>query len=342
MLFSVIVPIYKTEKYLKQCVDSILTQRFSDFEVILVDDGSPDNCPAMIDKMAESDNRIVPIHKPNGGLVSARKAGMYAAHGDYIVNIDSDDFVGTDFLSDIAKNIEEHSPDAVFFGYTLYTESENGNVGRKTLNSAEIGIYKEDKISYLRSTYLYDESRPNINGGCSLFNICCKAIRKDLYIKNQDAVPDVVVSGEDTLFTMNLLQNASSIFISDNCHYYYRQNPQSIEHSVTKKDFTNLSTVFREMESICKVYGISTNPSYVYVLYRVWALAIRNAKSARSFSEYKKNISDPVYRALLKTAKNANVSSPKATEKIVIFALKNKMFFFIYLLGKTWFKNKDF
>ena len=93
---SVIVPVYKVEQYLKRCVDSILHQTFSDLEVILVDDGSPDNCPAMCDELAKADKRIRVIHKENGGLSSARNAGMKIAQGKYIGFVDSDDDVEPD------------------------------------------------------------------------------------------------------------------------------------------------------------------------------------------------------------------------------------------------------
>ncbi len=90
---SIIVPVYKVEPYIHQCVDSILAQTFADFELILVDDGSPDNCPRICDEYAELDPRVKVIHKANGGLVSARKAGLRAARGKYIGYVDSDDWV---------------------------------------------------------------------------------------------------------------------------------------------------------------------------------------------------------------------------------------------------------
>lgn len=93
---SVIVPIYKVEKYLKRCVDSILNQTYRDLEVILVDDGSPDGCPAMCDEYAKKDSRIKVVHKKNGGLSSARNAGMKMATGEYVSFIDSDDWIALD------------------------------------------------------------------------------------------------------------------------------------------------------------------------------------------------------------------------------------------------------
>ncbi|KAF3371822.1 glycosyl transferase family 2, partial [Enterococcus faecium] len=89
---SIIVPVYKVEKYLRKCVDSILAQTFTDFEVILVDDGSPDNSGKICDEYAEKDNRVRVIHKENGGLSSARNAGIDVARGKYLGFVDSDDY----------------------------------------------------------------------------------------------------------------------------------------------------------------------------------------------------------------------------------------------------------
>ena len=92
MKFSVIIPIYKVEQYLRQCVDSVLAQTYTDVEIILVDDGSPDSCPAICDEYAKKDSRIKVIHKPNGGLSDARNAGLDMAQGEYVLFLDSDDW----------------------------------------------------------------------------------------------------------------------------------------------------------------------------------------------------------------------------------------------------------
>ena len=108
---SVIVPIYKVEKYLNRCVDSILHQTFTDFELILVDDGSPDNCGKMCDEYAEKDSRVVVIHKKNGGLSDARNKGLdwvFAnSNSEYVVFIDSDDYIDERYLELLYKSIAE-------------------------------------------------------------------------------------------------------------------------------------------------------------------------------------------------------------------------------------------
>ena len=95
---SIIVPVYQVGKYLNECIDSILAQTFTDFELILVDDGSPDNCPALCDAAAEKDNRVRVLHKPNGGVSTARNAGLDMARGKWIAFVDSDDSVQPDYL----------------------------------------------------------------------------------------------------------------------------------------------------------------------------------------------------------------------------------------------------
>lgn len=96
MVFSIIIPVYRVEKYIHKCMDSVLNQSFSDLEIILVDDGSPDGCPAICDSYAARDPRVRVIHKPNGGLSDARNAGIGAAKGDYILLLDSDDYIDPD------------------------------------------------------------------------------------------------------------------------------------------------------------------------------------------------------------------------------------------------------
>ena len=110
---SIIVPVYKAEKYLPRCVESLLSQTYRELEIILVDDGSPDNCPEICDGYAEKDSRVKVIHKENGGVSSARNAGLEAASGDYITFVDSDDYVDGQMYEKMLSVAEEYSCDVV-------------------------------------------------------------------------------------------------------------------------------------------------------------------------------------------------------------------------------------
>lgn len=112
-LISVIVPIYKVEKYIRKCIDSIINQTYKNLEIILVDDGSPDDCPEICDEYAEKDSRVKVIHKENGGLSDARNAGMSVATGNYVSFIDSDDYISEDFIENLLSIIIREKSDIV-------------------------------------------------------------------------------------------------------------------------------------------------------------------------------------------------------------------------------------
>lgn len=137
-LISVIVPIYNVEAYLKKCVESIIHQSYQNLEIILVDDGSPDNCGLICDQMAKEDKRIKVVHQKNGGLSNARNSGIRIANGKYIVFIDSDDWIECDFVSKMYNSAIEVDADLVICGITYL--NENGEKNKNVLPGKD-GIY---------------------------------------------------------------------------------------------------------------------------------------------------------------------------------------------------------
>ena len=126
MKFSIIIPCYKVEQFLRQCIDSVLVQTFEDYEIILVDDGSPDRCGEICDEYAEKDKRIKVIHKPNGGLSDARNAGLDVAQGEYVMFLDSDDWWDdNDALRKIDASIRESGADITIIGMKKYFSLED-------------------------------------------------------------------------------------------------------------------------------------------------------------------------------------------------------------------------
>ena len=123
-LISVIVPIYNVEKYLDRCVDSIINQTYKSLEIILVDDGSPDNCPQMCDDYAKKDSKIKVVHKENGGLSDARNVGMKVATGEYVSFIDSDDYISLDFYETLLQTMIDNDSDIVECSVVKFYENE--------------------------------------------------------------------------------------------------------------------------------------------------------------------------------------------------------------------------
>ena len=150
-LISMIVPIYKVEPYLDRCVGSIMAQTYENLEIILVDDGSPDNCPAMCDAWAAKDSRIRVIHKENGGLSDARNAGLAVATGEYISFIDSDDYIAPEFVAKLYEAMTQTGADVAECA-TAYVD-EDGNILRNR-NAAPIA--EMDKLEALRRLVLED------------------------------------------------------------------------------------------------------------------------------------------------------------------------------------------
>lgn len=145
MRLSIIVPVYKVEKYLSKCIESILAQTFTDFELILVDDGSPDRCGEICDKYAQQDNRVVVIHKANGGVSSSRNAGIEKATGEYIGFVDSDDYISPTMYEQMLASAERHSADIVICG--VYRVTEDGQIKNNEIFAKEI-VFAKDEVMH--------------------------------------------------------------------------------------------------------------------------------------------------------------------------------------------------
>lgn len=220
--FSVIVPIYGVEKYLPQCVDSLLKQTYQYIEIILVDDGSRDKCPQICDRYAAEDNRITVIHKQNGGLVSARQAGVAAAHGEYVVCVDGDDWVDNDYIEQFAKVAKQYNPDVIMCG-SKWSWEHKESLAPCNLAS---GYYNRAKIE----TIIFPQLIHTINGKNNFqAQLWAKAFRRLIY--QQQQLVDVVVNmGEDRACTIPTVYYSQSLYVLNTYGYHYRQ----IETSMTK------------------------------------------------------------------------------------------------------------
>ena len=149
-LVSIIVPIYNVENYLNKCVESIVGQTYTNIEIILVDDGSKDNCPKICDMLAKKDNRIKVIHKENGGLSDARNSGLDICKGEYIVFVDSDDYIEKNMVELLHNNIEKNKSDISICDFYI-TSNEKDNLN--TYAKQEFSILGKEKYNYLYNEY---------------------------------------------------------------------------------------------------------------------------------------------------------------------------------------------
>lgn len=234
-LISVIVPIYKVEPYLRRCVDSILAQTYRNLEIILVDDGSPDGCPAICDEYSIKDKRVSAIHKENGGVSSARNIAIKHMHGCYLMFVDADDYLTqNDYISNLFQNACDFSADIVV---------AHGN-------NSSTGIYSVQEI---REKY-YDL------GGLSgpvekLYKADCL---RNIRFNEQLQI------GEDIIFNLEILKNVKRIYYSDIYGYCITENPESLTRKKTGRYDDRLDEEYQQwwgkiLSEALTEAGINTN-----------------------------------------------------------------------------------
>lgn len=225
IFFSVIIPIYKVEDCLRKCVDSVLQQTFKAFEVLLIDDGSPDNCPAICEEYAAADKRVRVIHKQNGGLVSARNTGIKNAVGSYICYVDGDDWVEKDWLIVLYRELcKAGKPDmAVYNAYYEYDDRTE-----QIPSYVDSGYYnKERLVKEIYPYMMYDSSLPFFTGKVfpAAWN---KVYRRELLAEHYCREEQIGIA-EDNAFTFECLYYANSVsFCKDVLYHYNRCNEGSM------------------------------------------------------------------------------------------------------------------
>lgn len=235
--YSIIVPIYKVERYLSECIESVLHQTCTDYELILVDDGSPDACPHICDSYVEKNNRIKVVHKKNGGLVSARKAGLAVASGEYAVCLDGDDFLDENCLKKVSNVIDKYNPDVVCFGYIIFSDKKEK---QNPIYCPYYGFYSRNNIE--------NDIFPQFIHTCSEKRfppvLWSKIFRMNLYKEFQNKVSSEISMGEDGACSYPLISHCNSMYIMEDCLYYYRQIPEAMTKVRRSLDWDNYDKVF--------------------------------------------------------------------------------------------------
>lgn len=249
-LISVIVPIYQIERYVGICIESIINQTHKNLEIILVDDGSSDRCSEICDLYASKDDRIKVIHKSNGGLVSARKAGLKIATGEYVGYVDGDDWVGPGFYEALYSAIVTSDCDVVCAGQSrdLFKQSVHFT------NPYHLGIYKGESLKTLQESMLsYGEFyRPGIT--TYVWN---KLFKRDVLYKHQMNVDNRISIGEDAAVTYPVLMECNSVYVSDCVAYHYRQREDSMlkKSASFKEEIEKIKYLYEYMSNFAKEYG---------------------------------------------------------------------------------------
>lgn len=240
MKFSIILPIYNVEKYLSECIDSILKQSFKNFELILVDDGSTDSSPQICDDYAKKDNRVKVIHKINGGQADARNRGLDVALGDYVCYIDSDDYLVNENVLCLLAEKTKTNPDIVHYKFKEWFEKDGHiaeckfdyNVQTEGRSLGEIYCDLIDKDAYYNSAW-------------------SKIIRRNLLIEHNIRFERGIV-GEDNEWYYHVVMAAQSLVLVDEPLYIYRRRQGSTTTTLTRKNLIDQLYVLDKWELILK------------------------------------------------------------------------------------------
>lgn len=225
MFFSIIIPVYKVEDYLRKCIDSILIQSFEDFEIILVNDGSPDNSASICDEYSENERRIKVIHKSNEGSSAARNDGIKRATGDYLIFVDSDDYwEGTTALQSIYNRLQKNNVDVLLFGYKiLNVKTGMFSISKSHYNSDLLSTSKiEEAIEYLFENDLFPGS-------------AWVVVAKREMIRNENIYFEKGLIAEDVDWLIKLFSSINTIdSVSDVFYVYLKNRTDSISNTSGK------------------------------------------------------------------------------------------------------------
>lgn len=226
--YSIIIPIYKVEKYLRNCINSVLNQTFKNYEIILVDDGSPDSCGAICDEFSNKYSFIKTIHKKNGGLSDARNVGLQNATGEYVIFLDSDDFwIDNEFLNNNLKKLD--GKDLIIFNSIKYYSDNKKGSSRFQITDEFETLSRQERMNYIIQNNIYK--------ACAWDKI----IKRSLLINNEITFPVGKLS-EDMKWAGDLLDAISDIDIYEKNVYAYRQREGSISKSVSSKHIEDIIT----------------------------------------------------------------------------------------------------
>lgn len=261
---SIIVPVYKVEPYLKRCVDSLTNQTLKDIEIILVDDGSPDNCPKMCDDFAQLDSRIKVVHKQNGGAASARNIGLDLATGDYIAFVDSDDYIDKTMYESMLKISCDNNCDFVMCDCI----KEYPDKKEIYTHNIRTGFY--DKKQLINEYYPHLLIMENIEYPATISN-CLFLFRRKLIDDNSIRYDSGIKYSEDLLFGAKLLYKAESFYyMKGEAFYHYCMNPTSVTHVFDSKKWDNylrLHKLIKEYFEKNLVYDFSVQIELVLLFF---------------------------------------------------------------------------
>ncbi|MBQ8783272.1 MAG: glycosyltransferase [Clostridia bacterium] len=323
---SIIVPIYNGEEFLCRCIDSILSQQYTDFELILIDDGSTDSSLLICNRYAEIDSRIVVLHKENAGLVAARKSGLSLAKGEYIGFVDCDDFIDDNMYLDLMSVARTDNSDIVAGGliYDFVTQS------KWQYPCIEEGFYNEADLK--------DKVIPKMLVHSGFVNyglipgVVTKIFRHSVLEKAMLNIDDEITIGEDVAITAFSIMNSKSLSVVKIAAYHYVQYESSMVRVFNPQRLKKISKLY---SGICKIENENYQKQVtIYMCYLIFnAIAACVNKSGYDKIEAKKAITEILKNSFtVRVLKEADISGLSFKNKVKVYLMRHNLTDIIMLL----------
>lgn len=330
-LISIIVPVYNVEKYLDKCVQSLLSQTYKNVEIILVDDGSPDNSGIMCDEYAAKDSRVKVVHKQNGGLVSARNAGFDVMTGDWHMYVDSDDWIELNTCEKLIAAINRHpDEDMVFFNMIEELESKSIK-GKWKLQSDkyEIPYDREGCIELSKMTL---DHLAGVSSACGKL-INTNHARKNDLISN----PKLRQGSEDTEYSLRAFYSCHKSLYINEYLYHYRYNPTSITKIIDERNAQYLADCYAEIGNEIETFDQRNDFHQALLqdtLYAIVTIAVTtyfNPNNEEKYSQRVKKFREVISRnGIFKDALAlGSMDGIDKKRKFTIYCIKKRLYFMI-------------
>ena len=331
-LVSVIVPIYNVERYLSECIDSLINQTYTNIEIILVDDESPDNCPSMCDTYRVQNNNVKVIHQANKGLPGARNAGLAVASGKWILFVDGDDWLALDGIEKLMSHAES-GLDIIIFNPNYVNEYNEALLLDKECNYYILG--NEDRVKLLKDVIDPLKTRSYVNKK-SKMPAWSKLYRKDFLDDNKIKFYEHVKIHEDIPFSIDVLLKAKNIVYLDADIYQYRQTIGSIMNSYRENYDAEMKCLIEQVRAVLKendileLYENEYNNRLMACLINLVIRKYSNKENERLYKDRKNDFfrmteMEP-YSLMLKSI---DIKEYDLKKKIAAFLVKKKLFFLL-------------
>lgn len=336
---SVIVPVYGVEDVLARCIDSILAQTYQNLEIILVDDGSLDNCPAICDRYASQYENIIAVHKKNGGLTSAWKEGVQHASSDLLGFVDSDDYIDPDMYERLAQALLKHNADISMAGL-VFDYADGDYPPRKETNRMQKEVYHPEELHALYPVLLNDGS---FIGRSLQPSRVTKLFRRRVVEQNLALWDECVTVGEDLQMVFAAVLDAKIICTIPNYypyHYWYHMSSMTGGHDVHYLE--KIQLLRERMEAISDAKGVyDFRPQIRNDFLSLAIMAVKNEiwrNHTDSFLQILKNVRKMCQDASVQEAlSHHTMNQIGLSVKIYIFMMKHSLAFPCYLVTKIFF-----